>query len=175
MEDSVLHGCIPVIIQDGVHTPWESVLDAPSYSIRVRREQLPSLVDMLRAMPAEKILSMQAALARVWPRFSYLGAVAAEARRRGDGDSNGLGIPGVELAAHQDAVSTLLQVLKVRSAIRSRREAWRGGRLPEELAPQPGCKHYSPWGTDISDDPNEMHAVARGAEFEGRVVNGWVI
>ena len=37
MEDAVLHGCIPVILQDGVHTPWESVLDTPSYALRVKR------------------------------------------------------------------------------------------------------------------------------------------
>ena len=51
---------------------------------------------------------MQAALARVWPRFSYLSVVDAEAARRGaaraaDG--------AIAHAAGRDAVATLLQVL----------------------------------------------------------------
>ena len=23
-EDAVLHGCIPVVLQDGIHVPWET-------------------------------------------------------------------------------------------------------------------------------------------------------
>lgn len=40
MEDSVLHGCIPVVIQDGVDAPWETSLDWRSYSMRITREQV---------------------------------------------------------------------------------------------------------------------------------------
>ena len=40
MEDAVLHGCIPVILQDGLHTPWESVLDWRAYALRVRRHEM---------------------------------------------------------------------------------------------------------------------------------------
>ena len=25
MEDSILHGCIPVVLQDGIDAPWETV------------------------------------------------------------------------------------------------------------------------------------------------------
>ena len=46
MEDAVLHGCIPVILQDGVHTPWESVLDWRAYALRVRRHEMGGLLEI---------------------------------------------------------------------------------------------------------------------------------
>ena len=83
MEDAVLHGCIPVILQDGVHTPWESVLDTPSYALRVKREEMPRLIEILRSVPQGRIAKMQAALRTAWPRFSYLSVAASEHARRG--------------------------------------------------------------------------------------------
>ena len=34
-EDAVLHGCVPVVIMDGVHVVFESALDWPSFSVRI--------------------------------------------------------------------------------------------------------------------------------------------
>ena len=34
-EDAVLHGCVPVVIMDGVHVVFESVLDWSSFSVRI--------------------------------------------------------------------------------------------------------------------------------------------
>ncbi len=34
-EDAVLHGCIPVVIMDNVHTTYESILDWSKFSIRI--------------------------------------------------------------------------------------------------------------------------------------------
>ena len=38
MEDAVAAGCVPVIIQDEVLTPWEGWLDVSKYSLRVARD-----------------------------------------------------------------------------------------------------------------------------------------
>ena len=168
MEDAVLHGCIPVILQDGVHTPWESVLDASAFSLRVPRAQMARLVEILRAIPAERVASMQAALAATWPRFSYLSVAANEARRRG------LPLPAVaEAAAERDAVATLLQVLRARLALRSARAAAASSAhpLPSPLRPQEGCVP-DPRGGDISPAPGDD---VKRPGFEGRLVNGWII
>jgi hypothetical protein len=36
MEDTILHGCIPVIIQDNVHLPFETMLNYDSFSVSSR-------------------------------------------------------------------------------------------------------------------------------------------
>ena len=178
MEDAVLHGCIPVILQDGIHTPWESVLDAPTYSLRVRRADMPNLLHILRKVPPHKVAAMQAALQRIWPRFSYLSVAAAEAGRQG----HSLPVP-VVAAASRDAVATLLQVLRVRLRLRSaRRHATSTGSRSPILSPRTGCGVDGLDGSDapmtVERDPriSAQYAlqVADG-EFEGRTVNGWVI
>ena len=183
MEDAVLHGCIPVIMQDGIHTPWESVLDAHSYSVRVRREEMPNMVRMLRAMAPERVRELQLALAAAWPRFSYLANINAEQARRGRSVS-----ASAAAAAGNDATATLLQVLLTRLRLRDARrtaaakhtqETWQEIQwhlLPRDaiagdLAPAPGCQ-VSVAGDDIS--PAEDGS-APESTFEGRTVNGWVI
>ena len=169
MEDAVLHGCIPVILQDGVHTPWESALDASAYSLRVAREDMPRLRHILRAVLPERVAAMQRALASVWPRFSYLSVAAAEAARRQQR------LPlAVVSAARRDAVATLLQVLRARLHLREARKerAATRGRYAPPLQAQEGCEADASHGGDVSPVPNvALHRTG----FEGRVVNGWVI
>ena len=179
MEDAVLHGCIPVILQDGIETPWEGVLDARAYSLRVKRDDMPRLLDILRAVPPAEVARMQAALRRVWPRFSYLSVATRELRRRASRASStprGGPFPGgardaaadaaAEEAATRDAVATLIQSLRVRLM---RRLARRAGR---EAEPAPGCVRARR-DSAISNDVGSATAVEVG--FEGRVVNGWTI
>ncbi|KXZ48695.1 hypothetical protein GPECTOR_26g598 [Gonium pectorale] len=86
MEDAVLHGCIPVIIADGVHAVFESLLDVDAFALRLPQEQVPRLLEILLAVPPKTIRSKQAHLGRVWHRFRYasLPGLAAELRRAGD-------------------------------------------------------------------------------------------
>ena len=110
MEDAVLHGCIPVVLQDGVHTPWESVLEWEQYAVRVERRQMPRLLEILRAVGDGEVRARRAALQRVWSRFAYSGVIAAEgARRRGRRRRARRSVGGAP-----DAVDTLLEVLHVR-------------------------------------------------------------
>ncbi|KAG2455017.1 hypothetical protein HYH02_000842 [Chlamydomonas schloesseri] len=71
MEDAVLHGCIPVIIADGVHAVFESILDIDDFGLRIPQDQVPRILDILLAVPARAIRSKQAHLGRVWQRFRY--------------------------------------------------------------------------------------------------------
>ena len=171
MEDAVLHGCLPVILQDGVHTPWESVLDTPSYALRVPREKMHTMLETLRAIPPATIARMQAALRAAWPRFSYLSVAAAEYRRRGQSTP-----PAVARAATHDAVATLMQVLRARAQLRAARgaapedaQAAAGGGGDEALRPAASCEAEA-HGGDMS--PALQSAPV---DFEGRKVNGWVI
>jgi hypothetical protein len=128
---------------------------------------MPQLLDTLRAVPRAKVASMQAALRRAWPRFSYLSVAAAEFRRRGQP------VPAaVDDAARRDAVATLLQVLQARAQLRAARAAGApGDGVSDELQPAAGCAADA-LGADVSppDAPG-------GAEphWIGRVVNGWTI
>ena len=120
---------------------------------------------------------MQAALRRVWPRFSYMGVAVAEAARR----QGNLGrLPrAATVAAPADATATLLQVLRARLRLRSarRRRAREGSAasLPPQLRPKAGCE-ADPYGGDVSPWPPPAGAAAAAdGTFEGRTVNGWVI
>ncbi|KAJ4775422.1 exostosin family protein [Rhynchospora pubera] len=48
MEDSMLNGCIPVIIQDGIFQPYENVLNYNSFAVRILEDDIPNLVSILQ-------------------------------------------------------------------------------------------------------------------------------
>ncbi|GIL93384.1 hypothetical protein Vretimale_17471 [Volvox reticuliferus] len=71
-EDAVLHGCLPLIIMDGTHAVFESIVDLDAFSLRISEnavnEHLPQL---LMAISPDQIARMQRRLALVWHRFAY--------------------------------------------------------------------------------------------------------
>ncbi len=69
----MLHGCIPVIIQDGVQLPYENVLDYESFSLRIPEDKLTRVPAVLRNVPPGVVKMMQANLAKVWYRFRWVG------------------------------------------------------------------------------------------------------
>ena len=71
IEEPVIHGCIPVIVMPGIHVQLEGVLNITRFTIRIERDQLPRLVDILRAIPPSRVAELQAELAKVWERFTY--------------------------------------------------------------------------------------------------------
>ncbi|KAL9252050.1 putative glucuronoxylan glucuronosyltransferase F8H [Drosera capensis] len=62
-EDSVLQGCTPVVIQDGIFLPYENVLNYNSFAVRIREEEIPNMIKILR-------------------RFFYRGSMLLEAERQ---------------------------------------------------------------------------------------------
>ena len=108
----MLHGCVPVVIMDGVHAVFESALDWPAFSLRLREDQLAQLPELLLAVAPQRLEAMQAALARVWHRFTYFShpAIRQELARSTNmtlGSSNSR----LKRALHNDAFHTIIQWL----------------------------------------------------------------
>mmetsp|Transcript_19563 Transcript_19563/g.42445 ORF Transcript_19563/g.42445 Transcript_19563/m.42445 type:complete len:788 (+) Transcript_19563:181-2544(+) len=77
-EDAILHGCVPVVIMDGVHVVWESILDWSSFSVRIPEKDIERTLEILLAIPERKLRSLQVHLSRVWHRFRYHSGAALE-------------------------------------------------------------------------------------------------
>ena len=54
IETPILHGCIPVIVQDGILLPWETALDFSSFSVRLKR--VPCHADEYLARAARSVV-----------------------------------------------------------------------------------------------------------------------
>ncbi|GFR42914.1 hypothetical protein Agub_g3913, partial [Astrephomene gubernaculifera] len=73
-EDAILHGCIPLVLMDGVHAVFESILEWDAFSVRLREEAVNEhLPQVLLSFSPEQIERMQRRLAVVWQRFAYTG------------------------------------------------------------------------------------------------------
>eukprot|EP00201_Polytomella_parva_P019453 CAMPEP_0175040528 /NCGR_PEP_ID=MMETSP0052_2-20121109/1321_1 /TAXON_ID=51329 ORGANISM="Polytomella parva, Strain SAG 63-3" /NCGR_SAMPLE_ID=MMETSP0052_2 /ASSEMBLY_ACC=CAM_ASM_000194 /LENGTH=539 /DNA_ID=CAMNT_0016302765 /DNA_START=1526 /DNA_END=3145 /DNA_ORIENTATION=+ len=71
-EDAVVHGCIPIIIQDRVHMPFESILDIDSFSVRLSESKVDEhLPHVLLSISDEQVERMQRRLGTVYHRFMY--------------------------------------------------------------------------------------------------------
>ena len=70
-DDAVRHGCIPVIIMDNVHMPFESVIDYAAFALRVPEKDVERLDTILRAVTPARQRTMREAMAAVWTRFTY--------------------------------------------------------------------------------------------------------
>jgi hypothetical protein len=185
-EDAVLHGCIPVILQDEIDAPFDTVLDWRTYALRVPRAQMHTMLERLLAIPERQRLRMQAILDRVWPRFTYAGVVEAEHQRASaEGRKPG---PGIKLGRHArgDAVATLLTELKARLHQRRLRKHAEDGTaglsFPSVAAngmTAGGCE-VSKSGVDVSPKLSDgimatLNTSVMRTDFHGRTVNGWVI
>ncbi|XP_043711978.1 uncharacterized protein LOC122660809 [Telopea speciosissima] len=82
MEDSILHGCIPVVIQDGIYLPYENVLNYDSFAVRIREDDIPNLIKILRGIDKKEIKFKLANIQRIWQRFLYRDSVLLEAERQ---------------------------------------------------------------------------------------------
>jgi hypothetical protein len=61
-----------VIVQDGVHVSFESVLDLQAFSLRVPEQQLDTLPQRLLAVAPKELRRMQRNLRRVWHRWGWV-------------------------------------------------------------------------------------------------------
>ncbi|CAH9062866.1 unnamed protein product [Cuscuta europaea] len=82
MEDSILQGCIPVVIQDGVYLPYENVLNYESFAVRIHEDEIPSMINILRSINETEIEFKLANVKRIWQRFVYRDSVLLEAERQ---------------------------------------------------------------------------------------------
>ncbi|KAK1288944.1 putative glucuronoxylan glucuronosyltransferase F8H [Acorus calamus] len=112
LEDSILEGCIPVIIQDGIFLPYENVIDYKSFAVRIKEEEIQQLVQILQGFNQTQIEFMLSNVRNIWQRFLYRDAILLEADRqkRLFGRANDWGIEFSKLVG-DDVFSTFIQVL----------------------------------------------------------------
>jgi hypothetical protein len=108
-----------VIVMDGIELPYENVLNYSAFSIRIAEKDVPRLPAILRAVPPERIATLQAGLARVRSRFGYGSLARNELRLWPAGPQrNVLFKLAVHNEQHEDALQTMLRVLLYRAARR---------------------------------------------------------
>ena len=71
VDDAVRHGCIPVIIMDGVKMPFEGLLDYSAFAVRVAEKDVEQLDAILRSVLPATRRAMREAMFRIWTRFVY--------------------------------------------------------------------------------------------------------
>lgn len=132
VDDAVRHGCIPVILIDNVHLPFESVLRYDAFALRVPEADVPKLDQILRAIPDGRRRAMRAAMQSVWTRFAYASAVLDDEAYLPARASDGRTLPrpgGVAqlrlqmrargLESAPDAIDTVLMALHARRRVNS--------------------------------------------------------
>ncbi len=82
LEDSILHGCIPVIVQDGILVAWENVLNFSRLAVRLTEEEIPNLVERLKAISEEERRDKWNVIQQTWQRWSYHSVVKREGTRQ---------------------------------------------------------------------------------------------
>lgn len=112
MEDSVLQGCIPVVIQDGIYLPYENVLNYGSFAVRIPEDEIPNLIKILRAFNETEIEFMLANVRKIWQRFLYRDSILLEAERQKSmsGRVDDWAVEFLKLK-EDDVFATLIQVL----------------------------------------------------------------
>lgn len=112
MEDSVLQGCIPVVIQDGIFLPYENVLNYESFAVRIREDEIPNLINILRGINETETEFKLANVKKIWQRFLYRDSILLEAERQKSafGHVEDWAVKLLQLS-EDDVFSTFIQVL----------------------------------------------------------------
>ncbi|KAM7271751.1 hypothetical protein ACFE04_030965 [Oxalis oulophora] len=112
MEDSILQGCIPVIIQDGIFLPYENILNYESFAVRIREDEIPNLIKILRGFNETELELRLSNVKKIWQRFLYRDSILLEAERQKSayGRVEDWAIHFLELG-EDDAFTTIIQVL----------------------------------------------------------------
>lgn len=69
--DSIMLGCIPVIIADDIVLPFEHFLDYSKFAVKIRDQDVPKLKEILLGIPKRKIEEKQKEMLKVWKAFSW--------------------------------------------------------------------------------------------------------
>ncbi|KAK3148234.1 hypothetical protein QOZ80_3BG0292440 [Eleusine coracana subsp. coracana] len=113
MEDSMLQGCIPVIIQDGIFLPYENVLNYNSFAVRIPEDDIPNLITILRGINETRVDFMLGTVRQISQRFFYRDSILLEAQRqkRMSSEEAPWSVETSKLDADDDVFATFIQVL----------------------------------------------------------------
>ncbi|KAI7997999.1 putative glucuronosyltransferase Os01g0926700 [Camellia lanceoleosa] len=112
MEDSILQGCIPVVIQDGIYLPYENMLNYESFAVRIHEDEIPDLIKILRGFNETEIEFRLVNVQKIWQRFLYRDSFLLEAERQktASGRVDDWATMFLQLV-EDDVVATIIQVL----------------------------------------------------------------
>jgi hypothetical protein len=68
---AMVHGCIPVIIQDHVYQPYETIAPYEQFSVRVAKKDIPDLVPILRGVSEQEQEGMRLKMAEHYRAFVW--------------------------------------------------------------------------------------------------------
>jgi hypothetical protein len=60
-----------MLLQDGIHQPFEDQLPYEAFSVRLPRARLPLIVDLLSSIPEEQYIQLRQGLAKHWRAFVW--------------------------------------------------------------------------------------------------------
>ncbi|GJN30438.1 hypothetical protein PR202_gb18746 [Eleusine coracana subsp. coracana] len=111
MEDSMLQGCIPVIIQDGIFLPYENVLNYNSFAVRIPEDDIPNLITILRGINETRVDFMLGTVRQISQRFFYRDSILLEAQRqkRMSSEEAPWSVETSKLDADDDVFATFIQ------------------------------------------------------------------
>ncbi|KAF3328054.1 glucuronosyltransferase [Carex littledalei] len=134
MEDSMLSGCIPVIIQDGIFLPYENVLNYESFAVKILEDDIPNLVSILQRYNETEVEHMLSNVRSIWQRFLYRDSILLEATRQRELFSKDEAW-AVEFSklSEDDVFATFIQVLHYKL----HNDPWRGTLLRQHKAGLP--------------------------------------
>jgi len=69
----ILGACIPVTVQDHVHQPFDEVLPYQEFSIQMRVEDVPDMLDVLAAVDKDTIIRMRRAMYQIYRSMYWEG------------------------------------------------------------------------------------------------------
>ncbi|CAL5341021.1 unnamed protein product [Camellia sinensis] len=153
MGDSILQGCIPVVIQDGIYLPYEKVLNYESFAVRIREDEIPDLIKILRGFNETEIEFRLANVRKIWQRFLYRDSFFLEAERqkttsRRVDDWATMFLQLVE----DDVVATIIQVLHYKL----HNDPWR-----RQLA-----HHTKEFGLPMTLGGNNLLIILRSSDYQ---------
>ncbi|KAG1660173.1 hypothetical protein FOA52_005273 [Chlamydomonas sp. UWO 241] len=68
---AMVHGCIPVVIQDHVYQPFEDVIPYDEMSVRVAKADIPDLVSILRSVTSAEESAMRLRMANHYKAYIW--------------------------------------------------------------------------------------------------------
>ncbi|GFY80585.1 DNA-binding protein [Actinidia rufa] len=120
MEDNILQGCIPVVIQDGIYLPYENVLNYESFAVRICEDEIPDLMRILRGFNETEIEFRLANVQKIWQRFLYRDSILLEAERQkaAFGRVDDWAVKFLQLV-EDDVTATIIQEAEISASITS--------------------------------------------------------
>jgi len=68
---AMVHGCIPVVIQDHVFQPFEDIIPYEDMSVRIAKKDIPDLIPILRSITEEEQERMRMVMAKYYRAFIW--------------------------------------------------------------------------------------------------------